>query len=191
MQSAALALSASAGLLAMVALGGCETTVEQSNTVRPMPAKPTPPPPTPAGALANNFVLLLLTPKAIDSDGDGRPDTMGVECYLFAEPFPSSLWESGTFVFALHRPGESGVAGSRPLAEWRFGPEIAAAARARTLIGVCYRFALNLAEADRGAETGRTDIGLPSADLTGRFEPADGRGVIRTTGVRAVQFVGS
>lgn len=170
---------------AAFAVTACESTVEQSSNVRPMPPPPNAAPTPPPEARVNSFAMLLLTPKAMDSDGDGRPDTMAVECYLFAEPFPTPLWEEGTFVFSLYGQGETSLPGALPLVEWRISPEAAAAARAKTLIGPCYRFALNVVEA------GRADLSVRSADLVGRFEPSDDRPPIRTTGVRAVQLAGS
>lgn len=171
-------------LLAFAA-AACETTIEQSSNARPMPPTPVAAPTPPPEARVNSFAMLLLTPKAIDSNGDARPDTMAVECYLFAEPFPTPMWETGEFVFSLHRQGTAGTPDAAPLVEWRISSEAAAAARTRTLIGPCYRFALNILEAGRG------DLSVRSADLVGRFEPADGRPPIRTTGVRAVQLAGS
>jgi hypothetical protein len=179
--SAGLACAWRAVLLAsMLPCAACETTVEQSTSARPMPSKPVEPPPAPVGAKANSMAMLVLGPKAQDSNGNGRADLVTVEVFLFAEPHPTPIFEEGRFVFELQPcPGEQ-LGELIPPRVWSFEGPQATAARGRAMIGPSHRFSLSL------LETGGDVLPCAGADLTARFEPADGRSPVRAVGVRSI-----
>ncbi len=165
-------------------LAACQTTVTQGSNVRPMPPKPTAGPVTPPTAAVNSVALLLLSPKARDTDGNGIPDTIDVEVYLFAEPFPAPVFADGEFIFRLSTAGTSTDRSAPALREWRFSGEVILAARSRALAGPCYRFALSLL-ADGGRE-----LAVSTADLTLTFQASGDRPPVHISGVRTVQLVG-
>lgn len=167
-----------------LSLSGCETTVVQGSNVRPMPPRPTAAPVTPPSAAVNNVALLLLSPKARDTDGNGLPDTIDVEVYLFAEPFPAPVFAEGEFIFRLSPAGTSTDRAAPALREWRFSGDVNLAARTRALAGPCYRFALSLL-ADGGSE-----LNVSTADLTLIFQAVGDRPPVHASGVRTVQLVG-
>lgn len=172
-------------LLGLLGLAGCETTVEQSTSPRPMPSKPVDPPPTPADAKANRMAVLLLGPKAQDTNGNGRGDLVLVEVYLFAEPYPTPIFEEGRFVFELQPcPGEN-VAQFIPPRVWTFEGEQIRSFRGRARIGPSHRFPLSL------LENGGDQLPCATGELTARFEPADGGAAVRAIGTRSVQLGGA
>lgn len=147
-----------------------------------MPQKPVAPPPTPSGAKANSMAVLVLGPKARDTNGNGRADLVVVEVYLFAEPHPTPMFEDGRFVFELQPcPGEFAPE-VMPVRTWAFEGEAEASARGKAMIGPSHRFMLSL------LETGGDQLPCDTADLTARFEPADGRSPVKAMGVRSVQL---
>jgi len=163
-----------------LALAGCETTVEQSSSARPMPSKPVSPPPTPSGAKANSMAMLVLGPKARDSNGNGRADMVMVEVFLFAEPYPAPIFEEGRFVFELQPCAGEQLGDLIPPRVWSFEGEQAMRSRGRAMVGPSHRFTLSL------LETGGDVLPCSKADLTARFEPADGRPAVSAMGVRSV-----
>jgi hypothetical protein len=167
--------------VAIVALGGCTTTVVEYSDGRPLPPKPVAGPATPPGA-KSTALAVMLGPKPVDTDGNRFPDLIQVETYLFAEPHPQPIYEEGTFVFVLYALRTAADPGSVPIAEWRFSGEQLLKHRAVALAGICHHF--NLSLLDHG---GDSDIGI-GADLTARFEPSDGRPAVKATGVRTIQF---
>jgi hypothetical protein len=169
-------------MVAGAALIGCQTTVEQYSNARPLPPMPNAAPPVPAGAKANSMAFLLLGARPRDSDGNGRPDLILVEAYLFSEPFPTPLYESGTFIFDLYAPGQSSIPDAKPARTWRFDPQQVLASHGRSLAGVSHRFSLSL------LENGGDAMPFRAADLTATFEPADGGPAVRAIGVRTVQL---
>lgn len=172
-------------LVGLLAVAGCETTVEQSTSPRPMPSKPVDPPPTPADAKANRMAVLLLGPKAQDTNGNGRGDLVLVEVYLFAEPYPTPIFEEGRFVFELQPcPGEN-VAQFIPPRVWTFEGEQIRSFRGRARIGPSHRFPLSL------LENGGDQLPCATGELTARFEPADGGAPVRAIGTRSVQLGGA
>jgi len=166
--------------LVCVLFAGCSTEVTTSDG-RPMPPPPRegPPPPTEADV---NAMAMLVGLKPSDSDGNGYPDLITVQTYLYAKPHPTSLYESGAFVFELYPQGESVRAGE-PIATWRFGNAEAKSARSYSrLFERGYTFKLNLQDA------GGDRRPLTTANLVGRFEPADGREPVEARGVRVIQI---
>jgi len=174
---------ASAMFIALLAPIGCVSEVVDTTTARPMPPEPRPAPVTPSTARANRLGLMLMGPKPIDTDGNGRPDTIPIEVFLIAEPHPTPIFEDGAFVFDLYALGEAGDKSVPPIASWRFEGEALVQHQGRGMIGPAYRFALSL------LEQGGDDLGLPAVDLVATFHPADGRRPIKSSGVRTLQMI--
>ncbi|MHC4947837.1 MAG: hypothetical protein ACYTG1_06200 [Planctomycetota bacterium] len=163
------------------ASGGCETTVTTSDG-RPMPPEPRPAPATPDDARVN-AIALRIGAKPTDTDGNGFPDQIAVEAYLFAQPHPTPIFEDGTFVFTLFPAGSSIHGDVAPLARWRIGGADLDRLKTRSpLFGPAYGIRLSL------LETGGDQYPLLGANLTARFEPADGREPIRTGDVYTIQI---
>ncbi len=174
--------------LASLAFGlfGCVSErVSEGSSVRPLPPEPRAAPVTPSTARVNRMALMIIGPKPIDTDGNGRPDTIPIEVFLFAEPHPTPVFEDGAFVFDLYAIGEAGDKSVPPITSWRFEGEMLAGHQGRGMIGPMYRFALSLL--DQGGD----DLGLPAVDLVASFHPADGRRPIRSSGVRTLQMMTS
>jgi len=170
------------GLTMIAASAGCVSETVETTTARPMPPEPRAAPTTPASARPNRLAMMVIGPKPIDTDGNGRPDTIPVEVFLFAEPHPTPIFAAGAFVFDLYAIGEAGDTSVPPITSWRFENEDLSAHQARGMIGPMYRFALSL------LEKGGDDLGLPAVDLVGRFHPADGGRPIRSSGARTLQM---
>lgn len=165
---------------ACVLMSGCSTEVTTSDG-RPMPPEPKSSPPPPVNAEPNAMALLVGL-KPTDSDGNGYPDLLTVQAYLYAKPHPTSLYEPGEFVFELYRQGKSSRTGE-PIASWRFSSAEAEAAQSYSrLFERGYTFKLSLHEA------GTDRLPLTTANLIGRFEPADGDAPVESTGVRVIQI---
>ncbi|UCD76486.1 MAG: hypothetical protein JSV91_06090 [Phycisphaerales bacterium] len=161
---------------------GCETTKVQSSDGRPLPPEPRPAPRTPADALAN-AIALRVGAKPIDTNGNGYPDLIQVEAYLFSEPHPTPTYEDGAFVFTLHHRGQTDRPDALPIAEWRIEGEVLESCKGiSSLFGPAYTFGLSLMDA------GGDEYPLCGADLSCRFEPADGRPPVDGKGVRSLQI---
>jgi hypothetical protein len=170
--------------LVVLLAAGCETTVETSDGRR-MPPAPREGPRTPEDAPLNAMAIML-GPKPLDTNGNLRPDTIQVEAYLFARPFPAPLHREGTFEFAIYAPGRAGspqAPNPDPIRAWSIPPEQAAALRSRSLIGPCYAISLSLLDGG-----GTDSIGEQTVDLIARFAPADGSPVVSITGVQTVSM---
>jgi hypothetical protein len=172
--------AACAGLLALAVAAGCQTKVRTSDG-RPLPPDPRPAPHVPDSAEVNAMALRVGL-KPTDSDGNGYPDLIPVEVYLFASPYASSVQRPGTFEFTLHVAGRSVEGDDAPLATWRFeGPaQEAAGFRSPTFGGTGYAFRLSLLERD-------DELPLMRATLVCRFEPAGGGAAVRSTEAHTIQ----
>jgi len=169
-----------AGLLACT---GCQTERVSTSDGRPMPPKPRDPPRVPSGAQAN-AVALLPAAKPQDTNGNGFPDLLLVDAYLFSEPHPSPLHEQGSFVFALYHEGQVDRENAEPIAEWRVEGPALERCRAVTLWGRGYSIPLSLLDGSPGGEK----FPVIATTLTCRFEPVDGREPIEPRGVYSIQL---
>lgn len=176
--------------LLLATLAACETTSTTSDG-RPMPpplreARRTP------DAASVNAMAVMVASKATDSDGNGYPDEIGVEAYLFSRPHPSPKHEDGEFAFALYADGIMVTEAAEPIAVWRRDVAAVRAARMQTRIGPGHSFRLNLMETESqadGAGEGPTDTyPLMGANLACRFEPADGSAAVESSDVYWVQI---
>jgi hypothetical protein len=168
--------------LGAAALCACKTEQVRTSDGRPMPPEPHAAPPVPDGALANALVARVGA-KPADTDGNGYPDLIQLEAYLFSRPHPSPMHEEGAFVFTLHPGGQSSSPGVAPIAQWRLD-----AARVRDcrmfspIFGPAYAINLSL------LECGSDQLPLTGADLACRFEPADGRAAVVSERVHWIQL---
>ena len=167
--------------LAIMLTSGCQTNV-RTNDGRPMPPDPRPAPQTPSEAMAN-AIALRVGPKPRDTNGNGFPDQIQIEAYLFSEPFPSPIYEQGAFIFELYPTGESTTPDMQPLRAWRVEKEILESSRTRTLYGPGYLLALSLLD-DEGSDR----YPLIAADLVCRFEPESGGEAVKGSGVYTLQL---
>jgi hypothetical protein len=179
----ASALLTAAGLLFVIALPlGCVTTNVETSDGRPMPPDPSPPPRTPVGAKVN-AIALRVGAKPVDTNGNGYPDQISVEAYLFSRPHPTPIYEDGAFVFELYHQGQSDQPNARPISRWRIEGDALAQSRVIAVpFGPSHAFMLSM------LETGGDQYPLIGADLVCRFEPADGRSAVRIDGVRTLQI---
>jgi hypothetical protein len=168
---------------ALLAAGasGCMTSSVTTSDGRPMPPAPRAAPHVPDGARVNTIAVQVGN-KPADTDGNGFPDLIQVEVHLISRPHPTPIYEEGSFVFALYLPGQSSMPDATPIAQWRIDPEATRKARIRSAIGSAYAFRLSLLDqvSDRLPQT--------AADLTCRFEPADGGLPVRAQAVYSVQL---
>ena len=162
-------------------LSACQTDHVTTSDGRPMPPPPRQAPVVPADALVNTIVTQVGA-KGIDTNGNGYPDEIRVISHLLSDPHPTPLFEPGTFVYQLFTSGDATRADASPLAAWTFSPAEAQQARTGSTLGPAYAFRLSLLQS--GAEK------LPPmlADLTCRFEPADGREPVRSRSVYSIQL---
>lgn len=172
-------------LLSLLSIGvtGCETTVTQASGGRPLPPDPKQPPPALTNVPPNAMAVMLVGPKPMDTNGNGFPDLITVEAYLFAEPYPTPMWADGAFVFELYPLGMAGQPESKPIATWRIEGDALLASRTQSLAGRSYR--LNLSLLERGTDV----LPVSAVDLTSAFVPAGGAPVVRALGVRTVQML--
>jgi hypothetical protein len=170
-------------LAGVAALAACQTERVSTSDGRPMPPEPRAAPAAPAGAKAN-AVALLPAAKPQDTNGNAFPDLLLVDAYLFAEPHPAPIFETGAFVFVLHHEGRADLEGAEPIAQWRIDGAKLDDCRAVTLWGRGYSIPLSLLEGSGPGER----FPLIAATLACRFEPADGRGAIEPRGVYSVQL---
>ncbi|MDZ4756372.1 MAG: hypothetical protein SGJ11_17995 [Phycisphaerae bacterium] len=168
-------------------LCACETTVETSDGRR-MPPPPHAGPVTPESAPLN-AIALMMGPKPLDTDGNSRPDTIQLEAYLFARPYPAPQFRSGTFEFAIYRTGEAGPPdqpAEGAIRTWTLPADQLEGVRSRSLIGACYAISISL------LENGGTDaIGTHAVDLTARFFPSDGGAPVSASGVQSLSMSSS
>lgn len=175
------------GSLAAMPLG-CVTTNVETSDGRPAPPAPRVAPATP-GEAPITAVAAVFGPKPLDTNGNLRPDTIQVELYLFAQPFPTPVLRPGTFEIALYPMGEGGSPdrpAPDPLRSWTIGGGDLAKTRGQALAGPCYR--LNLGLLDGGASD---DLGVTSVDVLVRFRPEGEEKLVAMTGVRTLSLKGS
>lgn len=160
---------------------GCETS-RQTSDGRPMPPTPTQPVATPTTAPVN-AIALIFGPKPVELDGDGIPDRIEVDAYLFARPYPQPILAPGVMVFEVYAPGTF-ARGEQPLGEWRIGSEQLVRLADRSVFGPCFRLRLDL------REIGLAPFPLPQLDLRCRFEPSDGGAAVESRGVERISMRG-
>lgn len=164
-------------VLAAVLGGGCVTDVSTSDG-RPMPPSPVAPPAQPPG-LEPTEVVLRIGAKPNDSDGNGYPDLIAIEAYLFAPPFPSPIAAEGEFVFDARAEGLSSSDSSVPMASWTFTREEVEAAAAPGAFGLSYAFLLGM------RETCGDNFPVMNINIRARFTTVNGD-VIEPTSVGSV-----
>jgi hypothetical protein len=175
---------AGVALLVLVqVLSGCESRVVTSDG-RPLPPDPRPLPPPPVQVKAAWMTVRLGTKAVDDRNGNGYPEIIPVETYLFSPQYPEgTIHEAGAFVFMLYVAGRTGAAGAEALAQWRFdGEALERAKMYHPLFGLGYAFRLDLLEA------GGDEYPLLQASLVCRFEPADGREAIGSSDSYPIQI---
>ncbi len=122
--------------------------------------------------------------KPLDTDGNGFPDLIPMEAYLFANPYRLPMYQAGAFVLTLSPGGQSSADSAEALFRWRFEGEDLERAKIRTAIGAGYGFQLSLLDRGPGADR----LPLMAVNLDSLFEPADGREPVRATGVISLQI---
>ena len=156
-----------------VLLGGCVTRVTTSDGRAPSPP-PRKPAKAPSFAKANSVVLLVGS-KGVDTNGNGFPDRVAMEVYLFAQPYPEAVHEEGAFIVTMHPAGAGeGVA---PLGTWRIEADEVRASRSVSMFGRNYALRVNLLDQMPDVQQ------LQSVSLRCAFEPADGRGQVSSSAV--------
>lgn len=166
-------------VLAAALLLGCKTTKVEYSSARPMPPDPRPAKAVPSSAKANTMALMV-EGKPTDTDGNGYPDLIVANMYLFSLPYTSPMFEDGTFVFSLRYDVDPSSQEFAYIAEWKLiASELE---RGRNIYGPVHVARLSL------LETGGDRFPLISANLLCRFEPADGREAVRPSGVHWVQL---
>lgn len=172
----------------VVAIAGCVTTNVQTSDGRPAPPAPRVAPVTPDAAPVT-AVAAVFGPKPLDTNGNLLPDTIQVELYLFAQPFPTPVLRPGTFVISIYPMGQAGSPdrpAPDPLRSWTIDGEALAKARVQALAGPCFRLSLSLL--DGGASD---DLGVSSVDVVVRFRPEGDERFVAMTGVRTISLKGS
>jgi hypothetical protein len=148
-------LAASCGVLPLLVMGACQT-VPGDTQGRPE-ARPAPnaPPQQVAPAIF----------QALDTDRNGRTDSLIVFAYLFPAADVSALpvWAEGEFRFNL--TGQD----SRPIAQWTFPADQVKARRDSDIIGPTHSFTLDIR-----AAAGRDDFPPQNAALSATFIRTDG-----------------
>lgn len=168
-------------LLALPFLASCATTNVTTSDGRPMPPPARQAPATPSEAKTNR-ILFMVGSKPDDSNGNGFPDRISATVGLFAEPHPTSHRENGILIFAIYAVGQIDRNEGKPLAEWRIEGERLERAQTMSSFGPCYQLQFSL------LESGSDIYPLGMADLKCRFEPADGRSPITSSGIRRIQI---
>ncbi len=167
-------------VLVAVLILGCKTTKVEYSSARPMPPDPKPARAVPSSAKANTLALMI-EGKPTDTDGNGYPDTIVANMYLFSVPHTSPMFEDGTFVFSLRYADDKRSTKDLPdIAQWKL--PVSELERGRNLYGPVHVARLSL------LETGGDIMPSMSAILLCRFEPADGREAVRPGGVHWVQL---
>jgi hypothetical protein len=164
-------------LVPSLLLAGCATTSVTSDG-RPMPPPPVAAPRAPETARANAMAVRVGA-KATDTNGNGFPDEVIVEAFLYSEPHPMPIFQDGAFVFRLYLAGQGVDSARPPLVEWRIEGEKMMQSRiiSEFINGPCHLFRLSL------LETGGDEYPSLSTNLTCRFEPADGGDAVESSGV--------
>jgi hypothetical protein len=147
-------------------LCGCVTDVTTSDG-RPLPPEPVAPPQQPEGLVPSELVLRLGA-KPSDSDGNGYPDLIAVEAYLFAPPFPSPIFAEGSFTFDAYADGHSASGDMAPMASWNFSKEEVATSGTASPFGHAYAFLLSL------RETCGDNFPVMNINIRVRFESVEG-----------------
>ena len=145
---------------ACICLGGCVTETESGRTIRDGGLDEMP----------DEFVIhsvAQLVGRAVDTDADGRVDSIPVTVYLMAHSATRTqiaVWATGHFEFELTDRND------RPIATWSFAPDETDAMRVRGgAVGRAYRTVLELSDDDL-AVAGRSWAGA----LGCRFVPVEG-----------------
>ena len=138
-------------------LTACETVSVTSSTGMPLPPPPVKAPSTPESAPVTNVVAI--SPFAMDQSSAGLDGEFPIAVYLYAQPYPSPKWESGSFVFKLYQsdkvPDEEN-SNEGVLVEKVWTSSEAWDVRNRSMVGNFYRFQVDLRESVvRNASNGR------------------------------------
>jgi len=175
-------------VVALLLSAGCVTTNVETSDGRPAPPTPRAAPSTPTDAPIT-AVAAVFGPKPLDTNGNLLPDTIQVEMYLFAQPYPTPTLRDGEFdimVYPMGKAGSPDQPSPDPLRSWTVSGERLRAARAQALAGPCYRLSLCLLDDGRP-----DDLGVTSVDIIVRFRPATGGRTVAMTGVRTLSLKGS
>jgi len=152
-----------------------------------MPPAPRAAPATPEGTRANR-ISWMVAPRPRDTNGNGFPDLIELDVYLFSTEYPTPFHEDGAFVFELYLGGQVDVAGAAPLNSWRIeGADLEAAKRTPSIIGPRYSVKLSLLEGKNPTDR----YPRLAADLIARFEPADGRAAVVRRETHRLQIGGA
>ena len=81
--------------IAAALIFGCQTTKIERRTARPMPPDPVKAKVVPSSAKANEMALMV-EGKPTDTDGNGYPDMIVANVYLFSSQYTSPMFEDGT-----------------------------------------------------------------------------------------------
>ena len=170
---------------AICVLAGCaQTTVRQTGDGRPMPPAPRAAETVPDGTKATQ-IALQLAPKPRDTNGNGFPDRIELLAYLFADEPATPFYEDGAFVFELYFGGQADLPGSEPIHTWRIeGAELEETKGGRSIFGPYYTIQLSLLDGENGTDR----YPHVAADLTCRFEPADGRPAVVRKEIHRLQI---
>jgi hypothetical protein len=172
--------------LVVISLVGCQTYSVSTNDGRPMPPDPRPAIEVPEGAPVNAMAMFVGA-KATDSNGNGYPDVINTEVFLFSQPYSSPMYEDGRFIFALYPVGDH-IADDPPLiAAWHINVDAVRAARIENKMLKGYVFRLCLLDADILAPL-VDRYPLMGANLQCRFEPSVGTDAVETNEVYWVQI---
>lgn len=166
-------------------LAACQTVSVETSDGRPMPPPARRAESAPPGAPVN-AISVLYAPKPGDSDANGRPDTLSLEMYLFARPYPTPVWREGTITVSAYPIGTAGspsAPGRKPVHVWRVATRDLGLGTFRSLIGEGYRFQISLLDGGSGDRIPGTAL-----DFVTSFEPASGEPPVWSDGVRSISF---
>lgn len=172
-------------MVLLAVLGACQTVSIETSDGRPMPPPARRAEVAPAGAPVN-AISVLYAPKPSDSDANGRPDTLSLEMYLFARPYPTPVWREGTITVSAYPIGTAGSQsspGRNPVHVWKVATRDLGLGTFRSLIGEGYRFQISLLDGGAGDRIPGTAL-----DFVTSFEPATGDGAVWSDGVRSISF---
>lgn len=177
--------SAAPAIAALLLLSACQTVSSETSDGRPMPPPARRAESAPPGAPIN-AISVLYAPKPSDSDANGRPDSLSIEVYLFARPYPTPVWREGTFTvsaFPIGTAGSPSAPGRKPVHVWKVATRDIGLGTFRSLIGEGYRFQLSLLEGGAGDRIPGTAL-----DFVTSFEAAPGGAAVWSDGVRSISF---